>query len=94
MNRNVELRLRALDAFRSWRFDEKTHESLRRCQDQRRRNGVDGGQREDRSIVVLDGCLVRTMVIEHTVRGHVAMDHELDMSMAFTLVHVLGRTDW
>jgi len=33
-----------------------------------------------------------TVVIEHSVRGHVAMDHELSMSMVFTLVNVLGRS--
>jgi hypothetical protein len=36
---------------------------------------------------------VRTMVIEHAVRRQVAMDHELGMSMVFTLVNVLGRSD-
>ena len=93
MNGNVELRLRALDAFWPWRFDESTHETLRPHQNQRGRNGVDRRQREDRSIVILDGCLVRIMVIEHAVRGHVPMDHELGMSVLFTFVNVLGRSD-
>ena len=34
-----------------------------------------------------------TVVIEHSVRGHVAMEHELSMSMVFTLVNVLRRSD-
>ena len=93
MNRYVELRLRALDPLWLERFDERTHESLRSRQNPGRRNGVDRGQREDRSIVILDGCLVRIMEIEHAVRGHVPMDHELGMSMVFTLVNVLGRSD-
>ena len=59
--------------------------------DHRSRNGVDRGQREDRSVVILDGCLVLAMMIEHAVRRHVAMYHELGMSMVFTLVDVLGR---
>jgi len=33
------------------------------------------------------------MVIEEAVRGHMAMDHELGMSVVFTLVNVLGRSD-
>jgi len=33
------------------------------------------------------------MVIEHAVRGHVPMDHERGMSMVFTLVNVLRRSD-
>ena len=33
------------------------------------------------------------MVIEHTMRGHVAVHHELGMSMDFTLVNVFGRSD-
>jgi hypothetical protein len=32
------------------------------------------------------------MVIEEAVRGHVAMDHELGMSMVVALVHVLWRS--
>jgi len=31
------------------------------------------------------------MMIEQAVRRHVAMDHELGMSVVFTLVDMLGR---
>jgi len=34
-----------------------------------------------------------TVVLEHAVRAHVPMDHELGMSVVFTLVNVLGRSD-
>jgi hypothetical protein len=91
--RNVELRLRALDGLWPWRFNKRTDETLRLRQCRGGRNGVDGRQREDRSIVVLDRCLVRTMVIEQAVRGYVAVDHEFGMSMLFMLVNVLGRSD-
>jgi len=92
VNGNVELRLRALDAFWPWRFDERTHETLRPHQNQRGRNGVDRRQREDRSIIVVERCLMITVVLEHAVRAHVPMDHELGMSVVFTLVNVLGRS--
>ena len=92
MNGNVELRLRALDAFWPRRFDERTHETLRPHQNQRGRNGVDRRQREDRSIIVVERCLMITVVLEHAVRAHVPMDHELGMSVVFTLVNVLGRS--
>ena len=93
MDGYVELRLSALDAFWRGRFDERTHESLwlRHCQ--RGRNGADRGQCEDRGIVILDRCLMGTVVIEHPVRRHVPMHHELGMPVVFTLVNVLRRSD-
>jgi hypothetical protein len=91
--RNVELRLRALDGFWPWRFNQRTDETLRLRECRKGRNGVDRGQCEDWRVVILDGCLVRTMVVEHAVRGYVAVDHEFGMSMLLMLVNVLGRSD-
>ena len=42
--------------------------------------------------MILDGCLVLAMMIEQAVRRHVAMDHELGMSVVFTFVDMLGRS--
>ena len=92
MNRYLEFCLRPLDAFWSWRFDEGAQQTLRPCQDHRSGNGVDRGQGEDRSVIIVDGCLVLIMVIDETVRRHVAMDHEFGMSVVFTLVDMLGRS--
>lgn len=93
MNRYVELCLRSIDAFRARRFDQRMYETLRRGQDHWGRHGVDGGQCTDRSVIILDGCLVLGMVLEETMRRHVAMDHELSMPMVLALMHVLGRDD-
>ena len=88
----LELCLRALEAhWRGW-FDERVRQALRRCQDHRSWHGVDRVQRENRRVIVLDGCLVLTMVLEQAVRRHVAMYHELGMPMVVALVHVLRRS--
>ena len=90
MNRDLELRLRAMDEVWRWRFDQRTCQTLRRGQGQRRRDGVNRRQREDWSVVVLDGGLVLTVVLQDAVWRRVAMDHELGMPVVFALVHVLG----
>ena len=41
--------------------------------------------------MILDGCLVFSMMIAQAVRRHVAMYHELGMSVVFSLVNMLGR---
>ena len=91
MYRHLELCLRALDAIWCWRFDERAHQALRPCHAHRRRNGVDRGQGENGSVVVIERCLVLTMVIQQAVRGHVAVHHKLGVTMIFALVHVLRR---
>lgn len=91
MNRYVELCLSTLDALRRGPFDERTCQTLRTGKNHRSRNGVDGRQREDRTVVVIEGFLVLTMMVQHAVRRHVAMYYELGMSMVFALVDVLGR---
>ena len=92
MDRDLELCLRALYAYWRGRFDERARQPLRRCQGHRSGYGVDRGQCEDRGVIVLDGCLVLTMVLEQAVRRHVAMYHELGMPMVVALVHVLWRS--
>ena len=42
--------------------------------------------------MILHGCLVLAMMIEQGVRRHVAMYHELGMSVVFTLMDMLGRS--
>jgi hypothetical protein len=93
VNRYVELRLGALDALWPWPFDEGAHQTLRCREDQGSRNGVDRGQREDWSVIIPDGRLVLTMVLDKPMRGDVTMYHQLGMAMRVTLVHVLGRGD-
>ena len=91
MNRYVELCLSTLDALWCGRFDEGINQTLRTGKDHRSRNGVDGRQREERTVVIIKGCLVLAMMVQHAVRRHVAMYYELGMSMVFALVDVLGR---
>ena len=90
MNRHLELRLRAIDAVWRRRFDQRTEDTLRRGQGQRGRDGVNRRQREDWSVVILDGAPVLTMMLQKPVWRRVAMDHELRMPVVFALVHVLG----
>jgi len=91
VNRYVELCLSTLDAPWCGPFDEGSYQTLRTGKNHRSRNGVDGRQREERTVVVIEGCLVLTMMVQHAVRRHVAMYYELGMSMVFALVDVLGR---
>ena len=94
MNRHLELCLRAIDAVWCWRFDQRTYETLRRGEDHRRRDGVNRPQREDWRVIILEGGLVLTMMLEDAVRRRVAMDHEIRVPVGFALMHVLGGRHW
>jgi hypothetical protein len=91
VNRYVEFCRSTLNTLWCGRFDVATYQTLRTGKNHRSRNGVDGRQREDRTVVIIEGWLVLAMMVQHAVRWHVAMYYDLGMSMVFALVDVLGR---
>jgi hypothetical protein len=91
VNWYVELYARTLDTLGPWGLDECAHRTFWPSKDHRTGNGVDGGQREDRRVVIIDRDLVLAMMVHSAMRRHVAVNHELGMPMVFPFVDVLGR---
>lgn len=93
MNRNVEFRENAFDALLLGRFDQSACGLLWDGENYRTWNGVDRGQREDRRIVIIEGSLVLAMMLQETVRRHVAVKHDPRMTMGFPFMNVFWRGD-
>ena len=88
MNRNVELTQDALDALPLGRFDDGARRTLRRGENRRTWDGVDGSERENGRVVIIQRSLVLAMMLQEAVRRHMAVNHDLGVSMVLAFVNV------
>jgi hypothetical protein len=93
VNRNVKLCQDTFDALPLRRLDESACRTFRRGEHHRTWNRIDGGQREDWCVVVIQGGLMLTVVVDQAVRRHVTVNHDLGVTVIFVLVNVFGRGD-
>jgi hypothetical protein len=91
VDRNVELRLRALSTHGGWRFNQSAAETLWCGQNNRARNGVNRVERKDGIVVVVERGLMQTVALEDPVSRYVTMNDDFYLAVVFPFVNVLGR---
>jgi hypothetical protein len=93
VNQEVDIGKRPLEIARRGRFHPGTDDARRTVEGQRRRNRVDRGERESRTIIVVHRRVVFGVMLQDPVGLQMAVNDSVNMTLFLGFMHVLGRCD-